>query len=69
MGSGGSKCGALRDANEKIENALIYIAIPKNEWGYRCFDVPPVAQTMKVQDKSLNKSSLLKQKPRQPMSQ
>ena len=29
MGSGGSKCGALRDANEKIENALIYIASPK----------------------------------------
>ena len=39
-GGGGFKCCALRNANEKIENALIDIAIPKNEWGYRCFDVP-----------------------------
>ena len=40
MGVGGSKCSALRNANEKIENTLIDIAIPKNEWGYRCLDVP-----------------------------
>ena len=32
IGVGGSKCGALRNGNEKIENALIDIAIPKNEW-------------------------------------
>ena len=30
-GGGGSKCGALRNANEQIENALIDIASPKNE--------------------------------------
>ena len=42
-GGGGSKCGALRNANDKIENALIDIAIPKNDWGYRGIDVPPVA--------------------------
>ena len=29
MGGGGSKCGALRNANEKIENALINIVSPK----------------------------------------
>ena len=39
MGVGESKCGALRNANEKIENALIDIAIPEYEWGYRCFNV------------------------------
>ena len=38
-GGGGSKCGALRNSNEKIENALIDMASPKNEWRYRCFDV------------------------------
>ena len=43
MGGGGSKCGALGNVDEKIEKALIDIAIPKTEWGYRCFDVPPVA--------------------------
>ena len=37
---GGSKCSALRNANEKIEYALIDIASLKNEWGYRCFNVP-----------------------------
>ena len=40
LGVEGSKCGASRNANEKIEDALIDIAIPKNEWGYRCLDVP-----------------------------
>ena len=29
MGGGGSKCGALRNANEKIENAVINIASQK----------------------------------------
>ena len=53
MGVGESKCGALRNANEKIENALIDIAIPEYEWGYRCFDV----------------FQWLKQKPHQPKSQ
>ena len=43
MGGWGSKCGALRNVDEKIENALIDIAIPRNEWGYRCFDVLLVA--------------------------
>ena len=43
MGGGGSKSGTLRNVDEKIENELIDIAIPKTEWGYRCFDVPPVA--------------------------
>ena len=42
-GDWGSKCGVLRNANEKVENALIDIARPKNEWDYGCFDVPPVA--------------------------
>ena len=39
-GGGGSKCDALRNANEKIENALINIVSPKNEWCNRCFGVP-----------------------------
>ena len=42
-GGWGSKCSALRNANETIEKALTDVAIPKSEWGYRCFDGPPVA--------------------------
>ena len=38
-GVGGSKCDALRNANEKIENALIDIVSPKNEWCNRGFGV------------------------------
>ena len=40
MGGGGSKCGALRNANEKIENALIDIASPKTSRAIGALMIP-----------------------------
>ena len=37
---GGFKCGALRNANEKIENALIDIASPKTSRAIGALMIP-----------------------------